>query len=440
MGMKILYIADMICLYSILLFLVMMISLPVYFVRLRIVRNENLHLPERIGWRLPEFQSSRPSLWIHAVSVGEVLSLRNLIAQIKEQHPDWLILLSTLTESGHRIAKKKLTGIDHLFYVPLDFAVVVKKFFRVYHPRVFILAESEFWPNLIRTARQCSRGVLLINGRISDKSYSRFKRFSFIIRWIIQPVHCFLVQTEQDQQRLQDIGVDVQRIGVAGNLKAEIKLPDMPPDKIRLQKEALHIRPSDKVIIGGSTHKGEDKFLLEVFARIVPNHPELRFILAPRHPSRIDELERISQELGLKSVRRTQVNINRNWQVLFLDTFGELGRLYSVCDNAFIGGSLVPHGGQNLLEPAYYGKPVHFGRHMNNFSHIADLFVSSGAAKIVENRGDCREMFLAGEASLRARGETARRVLNSLQGATQVTLAVIEKHMSGIFTQTIKEM
>ncbi len=418
-------------LYSILLFLALFLYLPLYFVRLRILKNEKLHLPERMGLRLVKTSSRRPSLWIHAVSVGEVLSLRNLIDQIKDKHPGWLIHLSTLTNSGYRMAKEKLPRIDNLFFVPLDFAIIVKRYFRTYRPRVFILAESEFWPNLIRTSRKYCRGVLLVNGRISDCSYRRFMRFAFIIRWIIHPLQCFLVQTKQDKKRLQDIGLDSRRIQVAGNLKAEVELPEMTLDMISSYKASLHIHPSDRVILAGSTHKGEDEYLLEVFAKISPGHPGLRFILAPRHINRVDDLENTARKLGVKSERRTRVKMSQDWKVLFLDTFGELGRMYALCDNAFVGGSLVPHGGQNLLEPAFYGKPVHFGPHMNNFAHLADLFVLSGAAKIVKNAEDCREIFLTGDASLRTRGETARRVLDSLRGATRVTLETIEKYMTG---------
>lgn len=429
-GLKFCILADMAILYSILLFLAFFLYLPIYFVRLRIFRKEKLHLFDRMGFGLEKKETQKPSLWIHAVSVGEVLSLRNLIREMKKQHPEWIIYLSTLTNSGYRMAREKLPDIDRLFFVPIDFTLIAKKYFRAYRPSLFILAESEFWPNLIRTAHSFTQGVLLINGRISDRSYRRFSRLAFFIRWMIQPIHCFIMQTMQDKQRLQYIGIDPRRILVAGNLKAEIELPDMTAAMIRKQKEWLHIRTSERVVLAGSTHKGEDTFLLEIFSRIISDHPELRLILAPRHPDRVAELESTARKLGVQCVRRTQVDTHPDWQVLFLDTFGELGRMYAVCDNAFIGGSLVPHGGQNLLEPAFYGKPIHFGPYMNNFAHLADLFTASGAARIVKSEADCEEIFLAGDSSLKSRGKTSRRVLDSLQGATQVTLKIIEKYMN----------
>ncbi len=417
-------------LYSVLLFLVLSIHIPVYFFRLRILRNEKLFMLERMGLRVSKRNSGECSLWIHAVSVGEVLSLRNLICQIKLRHPDWIIHLSTLTNSGYRMAKEKLEGVDNLFFAPFDFAVVVRRFFRAYRPRVFILAESEFWPHLIREAGQHTRGVIVINGRISDRSYRRFKRIPSIIKRIIRPVHYFLVQTGRDRQRLLNIGVEDRRIQVAGNLKAEVKLPEMNTDKVKALKASLNLMPADRVVLAGSTHRGEEEMLLKAFAQILPGRPDLRFILAPRHPERVDELEKTAQTLEIPFIRKTRAQSSREWKVLIVDTFGELGRLYAVCDSAFIGGSLVPHGGQNLLEPAFYGKPVYFGPHMSNFAHLARIFVSSGAAKILKTEKDLRDFFQTDEGSLRKQGETARRILDSLQGATHETCKVIERYMS----------
>ena len=417
-------------LYSVLLFLSLCLHIPVYFFRLKILRNEKLHLAERMGLRVPAVKSRKPSLWIHAVSVGEILSLRNLISRIKKSHPEWVIHISTLTNTGYHMAKEKLNGADNIFFIPFDFAFLIKKFFLSLHPQVFILAESEFWPNLIRLARKYTRGIILINGRISDRSFKRFRRFRPVIKKIINPINYFLVQTDKDKKRLMDTGIEESRIRIAGNLKAEILLPQFTEEEIQKLKSDLSIQENDQVVIAGSTHKGEDEILLEVFSLIAHRRPDLRFILAPRHPDRVEELEAKSVNLNLNPIRRTQVEGDPHWNVLFLDTFGELGRLYAVCDSAFIGGSLVPHGGQNLLEPAFYGKPVFFGPYMNNFAHLAELFLKTGAAYEVNGTQDLRRFFLMSDTdALTKQGNAARKLLESLQGATEKTIEIIENYM-----------
>jgi 3-deoxy-D-manno-octulosonic-acid transferase len=417
--------------YSFLLLISLLIYIPVYFVRIRLLRGGRLFLRDRLGQRLRDDGTQKLSLWIHAVSVGEVLSLQNLIKKIKEKHPTWTIHFSTLTNTGMRIAKEKLTDADNIFFVPLDFKHVVRRFFNTLRPKVFVLAESEFWPNLLREARRQTKGVLLINGRISSRSIKRYSRFKFLAKKILKNIDLFLVQTEKDKENLERIGVNSGVVEVVRNLKSEVNLPILTEEDLLKLKNDLSIPATKKIIVAGSTRKGEEKELVEAYARARSADENLLLILAPRHPERFDEVERICKDFPFKVMRRTQVSPNKQWDILILDTMGELAHFYALSDVSFIGGSLVPWGGQNLLEPAFYQKPIFFGPHMDNFAFLAEKFVQSGAARIVNKNKDLDDMFLIrDEKSLKNMGRSARETLNSLQGATEKTLKAIETMMA----------
>ncbi len=417
--------------YSLLLFIYLLIYIPIYFVRIKLLRGESLFLRDRLGRRLKDDGTQKQSLWIHAVSVGEVLSLQNLIKKIKEKHPAWTIHFSTLTNTGMRVAKEKLTDADNIFFVPLDFKYVVRKFFSILRPRVFVLAESELWPNLLREANRQTKGVLLINGRISSRSFKRYSRFKFIAKKIIKNIDLFLVQTEKDKENLERIGVNSGVVEVVRNLKSEVSLPILTKEDLLKLKNNLSIPATNRVIVAGSTRKGEEKELIEAYSRAKSIEENLLLILAPRHPGRFDEVERICKDFPFKVMRRTQVSPNKQWDILILDTIGELAHFYALSDVSFVGGSLVPWGGQNLLEPAFYKKPIFFGPHMENFAFLAEKFVQSGAARIINKDKDLDEMFLIrDEKSLEKMGNSAKETLNSLQGATDKTLKAIEAMMA----------
>jgi 3-deoxy-D-manno-octulosonic-acid transferase len=416
--------------YSGLLFVSLLFYIIPYFVRIKLLRKERLFLRERLGFSLKNIQSENKSVWFHAVSVGEVLSLQNLIREVRESHPNWVIHFSTLTNTGMRVAREKLTDADHIFFVPLDFACVVKKFFNVLKPTLFVSAESEFWPNILRVAKKKTCGVLLINGRISTRSFQKHYRFRWFSRRVLKNIDLFLVQTENDKERLERIGVRSEGIKVVSNLKSEIDLPLYDEKKSLNIKKNLSIPFTKKVIVAGSTRKGEERMLLDAFEKARKVRKDLLLILAPRHPERFDDVERICQDSSFRVKRRTQTAADTPWDIMILDTIGELAQFYALCDLAFIGGSLVPWGGHNLLEPAFYAKPVFFGPHMKNFAHLADTFIKAEAARIVSKESDIFEMFLMqDEKSIKIMGEKAKKTLNSLQGATEKTIKAIESVM-----------
>jgi 3-deoxy-D-manno-octulosonic-acid transferase len=414
-------------LYSIILFLGLIVYAPVYFLRSRFGRKERLHLCKRLGWKLPVISPEGPAIWIHAVSVGEVLSLRRLVSEIKKRHPSWRIYFSTLTDTGYRMAREKMAEADVIFPVPLDFGWIVRRFFKAFQPHLFILAESEFWPQLLRQAKRTCRYVLLINGRISQRSFQKYRRLRVLARRLLDLIDRFLVQTECDRERLEIIGVPSERLEVAGNLKADIRLPAMPLEELNNLRKTIGASPGKRLIVAGSTHKGEEEKILEAFSEARKSIRDLALVIAPRHPGRSSEVERIGEKLSLRVARRTHAMPGRPWDVLVLDTIGELARFYALADLTFVGGSLVRHGGQNLLEPAYYGKPLLFGPHMDNFAYLAEQFVQSGSARIVRSRTDLQEIFLMKDPeALKEMGAKAQKLLCSLQGATERTIQVIE--------------
>lgn len=418
--------------YSVFLFFALLFYFPVYFVRSRILKGESLHFRQRCGWGLKEKDSRKKSVWFHAVSVGEVLSLQNLIQEIKKRHPDWRIDFSCLTESGFRMAKEKLREADDIFFVPLDFGLIVKRFFRTLKPDVFVLAESEFWPHLLREARRSTKGVLLVNGRISTRSFKRYRRWTFLGKRILSTVNLFLVQTKKDKDMLEKIKVDPNIVQVAGNLKAEIELPLLPPQDLKHLKKSLGIPEEAKVIVAGSVRKGEEVPLLRAYSKAKEKVPELVFILAPRHPDRAGEVEKVCRTYPFSVKMRTAVHTLDRWDILILDTLGELARFYALSDVAFVGGSLVPWGGHNLLEPAFYAKPVFFGPHMENFAHLAEIFIEAGAARILEDQQDLVDVFsLKDEQEYQEMGLRAKSTLQSLQGATEKSLLAIESLIDG---------
>jgi 3-deoxy-D-manno-octulosonic-acid transferase len=418
-------------LYAILLFFSLVVYFPVYFIRSRFLRQESLHFRQRCGFNVKRDSSQKRSIWIHAVSVGEVLSLQNLIAQIKKNHPEWIVHFSCLTDTGFCMAKEKLKDVDNIFFVPLDFRIIVKKFFRYLKPDIFILAESEFWPNLLREANRTTKGVLLVNGRISSRSFSRYQKFRFIANRILSHISLFLVQTKRDEEMLKKIGVDPRVIQVAGNLKAEITLPELEQSELEKLRGSIKVPDGAKVIVAGSVRKGEEEPLLDAFSNARESNQNLVLVLAPRHPDRANEVEKICQKYRFKVEKRTAISPGRVWNVMILDTLGELAKFYALSDMAFVGGSLVPWGGHNLLEPAYYAKPVFFGPHMDNFAHLAEIFVEAGAARIVKSQADLVKMFsLKDEAEYQEMGQKAKLTLHSLQGATEKTLQEIDSFMN----------
>ena len=412
--------------YSALLALVLILGSPYWLYQMLRHGKYRKGLRERLG-RIPRRlgRISRPTIWIHAVSVGEVLAVGELVRQLRAELPEHRVLVSTTTDTGQRLARERF-GQENVFYFPLDFSFAVRRWFQVLGPELVVIAETELWPNFLRVAGMQGAKVAIVNARISDHSLPGYRRWKWLIAPILQLPDVFLAQTEQDAQRLREIGAPAGRVHTTGNLKYDVPPPPMPPI-VEALRHAL--RGAGTILICGSTVEGEEPLLLGAFTNILANHGGAVMLLAPRHPQRFDQVEGLLRELKLPFWRRsTWAGGPLRGGVLLVDSIGELPALYALADIAFVGGSLVPRGGHNIIEPAQQGVAIVVGNHTENFRDIVGLFQSRDAVRIVGPAGLPLMLMqlIANDAERRALGKRAAETLELQRGATQRTLAQLK--------------
>ena len=392
-------------------------------------------LPQRLGVLPVSFNfDGDESIWIHAVSVGEVLTARALLQELRERYPRLRIFLSTTTITGHQVARNNLQYIDEVFYFPFDFAFIVRRTLRLVKPRIFIMMETELWPNLLRACRDAGVKTLLVNGRISSRSYPRYKLAKPFFRRVLAHVDRFCMQSEESARRIIDIGADPARVTVTGSLKFDsLERPGSAAVGDRGHNRVLRyfrIPPDRPVVIAASTLKGEEEPLLEAFQHLRATRPTALLIIAPRKPERFDDVERLARRAGCSVGRRSELRVDAEprHDIVVLDTIGELAQLFQVATVVFVGGSLVDAGGHNILEPAVFGKPIVFGPHMQNFAEIARAFLDNGAAIQVTGGAELDRVLLdllsdpVRRASL---GAAARALVEANRGARGKSLEAI---------------
>jgi 3-deoxy-D-manno-octulosonic-acid transferase len=391
-------------------------------------------LRQRLGFLPISFNiDGEESIWIHAVSVGETLTARALAGELKARYPRLRLFLSTTTIAGQQVARHSLQNVDGVFYFPFDWTFIVRRTLTLVKPRLFVMMETEIWPNLLRECRKRGVKTVLINGRISARSYPRYRLIRPFFRGVLADVDRFCVQSEESVRRLIDLGADPSRITMTGSLKFDsLELPSAtshgkPRERVL---RFFRISPNRQVIVAGSTLRGEEGPLLRAFARVKKASPSALAILAPRHPERFGEVERLARDGGFVTIRRTELPIDAEPRadVVVLDSIGELAQIYQLATAVFVGGSLVDHGGHNILEPAIFGKAIIFGPHMQNFKEIADTFLANGAAVQVQSERELEDALLGflRDPVRRARlGAAARALVEANRGAKDKTLAVI---------------
>ena len=393
--------------------------------------NRSAAVPATVAEARPELAegASRPRrvIWIHAVSLGEVFAISSLVEQIRRTFPQHRVLVSTTTDTGQVLARKRF-GEANVFYFPMDFAFAIRPYLRVLQPEIVVLAETEFWPNFLRLAHASGARIAVVNARISDRSWPNYLRFRWALRRMLAHVDLFLAQTPQDSARLQSIGAKAQRVQVTGNLKFDMTLPSPPPIVERL-RQSLAAQGAGPVLVCGSTVEGEEPLLLKAFENLRVAHPRALMILAPRRPERFDQVAILLRQLDIRSFRRSQ------WHgeplaggVLLVDSIGELAALYALADVAFVGGSLVPRGGHNIIEPAQHGVAIVTGNHTENFRDIVALFKSRDGVRIVgmAELPLTLMQLLADDAERRALGRRAQETMRSQLGATLRTLQALK--------------
>jgi 3-deoxy-D-manno-octulosonic-acid transferase len=421
-------------LYSFLTLVVFVLVSP-YFLYQAIRYNKYIgSLSQRLGY-LPVSLNvdGEESIWIHAVSVGEALTARALAADLKERYPRLRLYLSTTTIAGQHVARRSLQHVDAVFYFPFDWAFIVKRTLNIVRPRVFVMMETEIWPNLLRLCRARGVKTVLINGRISSRSYPRYRIIRPFFRRVLADVDRFCMQSDESARRIIELGADASKVTVTGSLKFDsLELPAVVSHgkpRARVLR-FFRLSPSRLVLVAGSTVKGEEPAVLKAFSRLKGASPSAMVILAPRQPERFGEVERLARDAGFVTARRSDLPIDTEPRadVVVLDTIGELAQLYQVATVVFVGGSLVDHGGHNILEPAVFGKPIMFGPHMQNFKEIVDAFLANDAAVQVGSERELEQAMisLATDPVRRAKlGAAARALVEANRGAKGKTLAVI---------------
>jgi|SRR5579864_251659 len=411
-------------LYSTLLALALLLGSPYWIFEALRHRKYRKGLFERLG-RVPArlHESSRPSIWVHAVSVGEVLAVSELVRAIRREFPEYRVVISTTTDTGQKLAASRF-GADSVFYFPFDFAFSLRPWLSALKPRLIVIAETEFWPNFLRLSKGAGAGLVIVNARISDRSLGGYRRWKQLLQYVLRKVDLFLAQTDEDARRLVEIGAMPEKVLVSGNLKYDIPPPAEIPVVTEL-RAALRKSSAGPVLVCGSTVEGEEPILLHSFEQALARYPESVMLLAPRHPERFDEVAGLTQESKLIFCRRSQWNgESLAGGVMLIDSIGELSSLYALADLAFVGGSLVARGGHNILEPAQHGVPILVGEHTENFRDIVELFKGRDAVRVVSAQSIAQTFveLLANDVDRQALGRRAKETLGSQQGATQIAL------------------
>lgn len=408
----------------------MLAYLPLFLVRRLRRSGYERSLAERFG-RYGDELPAEPRCWIHAVSVGEAATAVPLVEAIGRRWPELAVVMTTVTPTGARVVADRLDGKVTHRYFPFDLPGPVRRALGAVKPRFFIGMETELWPNFLRALERRGVPAMIANGRISDRSFRRYHRVRFLTARMLRDISVFAMQSQEDARRIIALGALPERVVVTGNLKTDLAPAEAGGEAV--WQRLLGIAEDDLVWIAGSTHRGEEAAVLQAFKGLRVRFPTLALLLAPRHPERAPEVERLAADAGLSTIRRSELPRDRGRHaVVILDTVGELAQIYRVGTVVFVGGSLVPTGGHNMLEPALLRKPVLFGPHTSNFRESAELLLQAeGAVLVAEvSQLEARVGELLSDGDRRRRmGEAALHAIVSRQGAVQQTIELVERYL-----------
>ena len=375
-------------------------------------------------------------IWLHAVSVGEVLASKALLEELHKAYPNKQIVISTVTPTGNNIAQRIAQEKDFVFYLPFDISFIVKKVVALINPSLVIIAETEIWPNLIRRLKKRNIPVITVNARISDGSFKGYRLIKFLIKPVMNKIAAFCVQAETDANRLFELGVAKEKIKITGNMKFDTSTTRTidSADSADTRKRILALEEKDTLWVAGSTHPGEEEIILRVYKKLLGEFPNLKLLIAPRHPERAKEigsllLKNNLNPLFISALPRPSSLVPRP-SVFILDTIGQLRGFYAISDIVFVGGSLIKKGGQNILEPAAFAKPIVCGPHMFNFRDIAALFLKNEACITVKNEEELLSFItdlLRNPSKMSTLGKRAQELIATQQGATEKNIEYIKK-------------
>jgi 3-deoxy-D-manno-octulosonic-acid transferase len=427
------------CIYSLIITIYFLINLPRFIYDCIKNKKYKQGLSERLGFiSYDKFQKAANSriAWFHAVSVGETVALEILLKQFHQLYPDYKILISNITNTGNERAKK-IKEADYVIYCPLDLSIITRKIVTYIKPELFVIIETEIWPNIIRSMKEQSCKIALVNGRISDKSYVGYRKLSFFFKNVLSKFDLICMQTEEYKDRIITMGANPESVKVPGNIKFDL-LPETTKNKNSQNLYDDFLIPENSLIFtAASTHCPEEEIILTIYQNLKNKFPELFLVLVPRHPDRRVEIEKICVGKNVDYILRSVIKkesiknpLNPN-RVLILDTIGELISIYSLSDVVFMGKSLIkPGGGHNILEPAAFSKPIIWGKFMSNFREIENILLKNNAGIKVE---DCKELEYQLSKLFESKqkridlGNKANKILIANQGSTEKTLDFLSK-------------
>jgi len=420
----------MILIYQIIYTIIIIISSP--FI-LFLAALGNSRIKERFALSLPKSLYENRRIWIHALSVGEVVSAIPLIEAIRLKYRDKEIVFTAATSKGLDIARKEIGDRVKIIPMPLDFWWSVRRIVRHINPSFFVLVETDIWPALIASLSDKKIKCFLVNGRISPRSNKSYKKFSFIIRPLLKRFTLCMMQSELDSKRLLDIGADPARIITTGNIKFDRNWLPMCEEERDNWLTKLCLYPEDDIWVAGSVHGDEGQIILNVFSKLASSFPKLRLVIAPRNIEESDGILKAAKDMGLKAFLKTKTPDNKaDCKVIVLNTIGELGRIYGIGKISFVGGSMVPSGGHNLLEPASFGCPVLFGPHTHNFVLMSELLLEDKGGFKVNNEEELYasvKMLLDDPELCTMTGKYAKQFTDKHRGALQEVLNRIDEHV-----------
>ncbi len=424
--------------YNLLLWIFCLAALPWLFAKLTSSGKNRRLFAQKLGFIPQEVlakMKGEPRIWVHAVSGGEVSAIHPLIRQLREVYPEACLMLSTGTESGKKIASERALEATAIFFFPLDLPFVVRRVIRRVRPDLFILAETELWPNFLRIVKEEGAKTMLANGRISGRSFDRYRKTRFFWMAVLEYLDAMSMIRVQDGERIIAMGANPVKVLVNGNCKFDQAAFSAEPAFREEMKKLLEVDEQDLLLIAGSTHEGEEEAVLQAFLEIRRRYPEMILVLVPRHVERAPRVERLLSKYGIHDfVRRSQIEAGgrRGKPVVLWDTFGELFKVYSAGTVVFCGASLVPKRGQNILEAAAWGKVVLYGPSMEDFLDAHQLLQSVGAGIMVRNAAELAERcldLLDHPQELTARGAAGREALLAERGASRKNLDLARRLM-----------
>lgn len=414
--------------YNIILFISSFFLLPYFLLKMTLTGKYRKSLGPKLGLIEPgilKTMGGSPRIWVHAVSVGEVTAAAPIVSSLREIFPSACIILSTGTETGQAMARRMATDATSYIYYPLDIPFVVRRVLGLVRPDIFVTVETELWPNFLRICKKSGIKIVMVNGRISPRSFKNYMKFRFFWKEVLKRLDEIGVISETDAIRIRALGAPRSEVHVFGNSKYDSLAAMVDP---KLQEEIsgkLNIVPGSMVFVAGSTHNSEEKIILSVYRRLLKEYPGFKLIIIPRHVERCDEVRSLASEAGFSDcIMMTEIKNGKKRsqeRVIIIDIIGELFKVYSLATVVFCGGSLVPKGGQNILEPAAWGKIIFYGPSMDDFIDEKNLLEEAGAGITIRNGDELLEgirVFLEDPERLSVKGEEGRKSVVSNMGAS----------------------